>query len=282
MSMQRIIKILTDGGIEPNEARVEAELLLEHFCNYDAKKQIMGIELPPEDWEFVAQKARERAETHRPIQHIIGLADFMGEKFIVNEHTLIPRDETEFLVREAVRIIKENNLQQTIEIGAGSGCVSCMIAKLSDTPVIGVDISNEALHIALDNATKHNLFNKAIFRKSDVFSNVREREKFDMIVSNPPYIPIKEKGKLQKEVEFDPEIALFAPDNDGISFYKKIIEGAHRLFVKRGFVVFELGVNQAPLVEKLFIENGFKDIKVTKDLAGIERVISAKLVISED
>ena len=279
MSIKRIIKILTDGGIEPNEARVEAELLLEHFCNYDAKKAIMGVELSDSDLAFVEEKARERVETRRPIQHIIGLADFMGEKFIVNEHTLIPRDETEFLVREEVRIIKENDLKQAIEIGAGSGCVACMIAKLSDVPVIGVDISNEALHIALDNATKHNLFNKAIFRKSDVYSNVREREKFDIIISNPPYIPISEKGKLQKEVEFDPEIALFTQDEDGIEFYKRIIEGAARLFVKRGFVVFELGINQAPLVEKIFIENGFKNIKITKDLAGIDRVISAELIL---
>ena len=281
MSIKRIIKILTDGGIEPNEARVEAELLLEHFCNYDAKKAIMGVELAENDLAFVEGKARERVETRRPIQQIIGFADFMGEKFIVNEHTLIPRDETELLVREAVRIIKENDLKQAIEIGAGSGCVACMIAKLSEVPVIGVDISNEALHIALDNATKHNLFNKAIFRKSDVYSNVREREKFDIIVSNPPYIPLSEKGKLQKEVEFDPEIALFTQDEDGIEFYKRIIEGAARLFVKRGFVVFELGINQAPLVEKLFIENGFTNIKITKDLAGIDRVISAELILEE-
>ncbi len=281
MSIKRIIKILTDGGIEPNEARVEAELLLEHFCNYDAKKAIMGVELAENDLAFVEGKARERVETRRPIQQIIGFADFMGEKFIVNEHTLIPRDETELLVREAVRIIKENDLKQAIEIGAGSGCVACMIAKLSEVPVIGVDISNEALHIALDNATKHNLFNKAIFRKSDVYSNVREREKFDIIVSNPPYIPLSEKGKLQKEVEFDPEIALFTQDEDGIEFYKRIIEGAARLFVKRGFVVFELGINQAPLVEKLFIENGFTNIKITRDLAGIDRVISAELILEE-
>ncbi len=279
MSIQRITKILIDGGIEPNEARVEAELLLEHFCNYDSKKEIMGAALSPENLAFVEQKAYERVETRRPVQHIIGLADFMGEKFIVNEHTLIPRDETEFLVREAVRIIRENDLKQAIEIGAGSGCVACMVAKLTDVPVIGVDISNEALHIALDNATKHNLFNKAIFRKSDIYSNVREREKFDIIISNPPYIPIKEKGRLQKEVEFDPETALFAPDEDGVEFYKRIIEGAHRLFVNRGFVVFELGINQSPLVEQLFIQNGFKDIKITKDLAGIDRVISARLDI---
>ncbi len=281
MSIQQIIKILTDSGIESGEARVEAELLLKHFCNYDSKKEIMGEKLSDEDWAFVAQKARERAQTRRPIQHIIGLADFMGEKFIVNEHTLIPRDETEFLVREAVRIIQENNLAQAIEIGAGSGCVACMVAKLSGVPVIGVDVSNEALHIALDNATKHNLFNKAIFRKSDVYSNVREREKFDIVISNPPYIPLSEKGKLQKEVEFDPELALFAPDEEGVEFYKRIIEGAGRLFVKRGFVVFELGINQAPLVEKMFIEYGFKNIKITKDLAGIDRVISAELILED-
>jgi len=277
MSIQRITKILIDGGIEPSEARVEAELLLEHFCDYNSKKQIMGVMLSDDDIKFVEQKARERIETRRPIQQIIGLADFMGEKFIVNEYTLIPRDETEFLVREAVELIKQHDLKMAIEIGSGSGCVSCMIAKLAEIQIIGLDISNESLHVALDNATKHHLFNKAIFRKSDIYSNVREREKFDIIISNPPYIPIKEKGKLQKEVEFDPELALFAPDDDGIEFYKRIIEGAKNLFVKRGFVVFELGINQAQLVENLFIQNGFKDIKITKDLAGIERVISAKL-----
>lgn len=281
MSIKRITKILIDGGIEPNEAKVEAELLLEHFCDYTSKKEIMGEKLSEESLEFVEMKARERVETHKPIQHIIGLADFMGEKFIVNEHTLIPRDETEFLVREAVRLIQENDLKQAIEIGAGSGCVACMIAKLSNIPVIGVDISNEALHIALDNATKHNLFNKAIFRKSDIYSNVREREKFDIIISNPPYIPISEKGKLQKEVEFDPEIALFAPDKDGVEFYKRIIEGAARLFVKRGFVVFELGINQASIVKNLFLQNGFENINIVKDLAGIDRVISAQLILED-
>lgn len=281
MSIKRIIKILTDSGIEPAEARVEAELLLEHFCNYDAKKAIMGESLPDTDLAFVEEKARERAQTRRPVQHIIGLADFMGEKFIVNEHTLIPRDETELLVREAVRLIKENNLKQAIEIGAGSGCVACMIAKLSAIPVIGVDISNEALHIALDNATKHNLFNRAIFRKSDIYSNVREREKFDIIVSNPPYIPLSEKGKLQKEVEFDPEIALFTHDKDGIEFYERIIEGAARLFVKRGFIALELGINQATAVRRLLVENGFCNINIVKDLAGIDRVISAELVLED-
>lgn len=279
MSIKKITKILIEGGIEPAEAKVEAELLLKHFCNYDAKKEIMGEVLSEDELVLVEEKARERVTTRRPIQHIIGFADFMGEQFIVNEFTLIPREETEFLVREAVRIIQENNLSQAIEIGAGSGCVACMVAKLAGIPVIGVDISNEALHVALDNATKHNLFNRAIFRKSDIYSNVREREKFDIIISNPPYIPLSEKGKLQKEVEFDPEIALFAPDKDGIDFYRRIIEGAGRLFVNRGFVVFELGVNQAPLVEKLFKENGFKNIKITKDLAGIERVISAELIL---
>ena len=277
MSIQQIIKTLIDGGIEPNEAKVETELLLEHFCNYDIKKQILGEKLSEDALNFVLEKAKERVETRKPIQHIIGLADFMGEKFIVNEHTLIPRDETEFLVREAVQIIKENDLKMAIEIGSGSGCVSCMIAKLAEIQIIGLDISNESLHIALDNATKHNLFNKAIFRKSDIYSNVREREKFDIIVSNPPYIPIKEKGLLQKEVEFDPELALFAPDENGIEFYKRIIEDAHKLFVKRGFIVFELGINQAPLVEKLFIDNGYTNIKITKDLAGIDRVISARI-----
>ena len=274
--MQRIIKILTDGGIEPNEARVETELLLEHFCNYDAKKQIMGVELPEEDWAFVAEKARERVETRRPIQHIIGLADFMGEKFIVNEHTLIPRDETELLVREAVRLIKENDLKQAIEIGAGSGCVACMVAKLSEIPVIGLDISNEALHIALDNATKHNLFNRAIFRKSDVYSNVREREKFDIIISNPPYIPSGIVDTLMEEVRgHEPRQALDG-GKDGLYYYRKIIEQSPEYLKPGGMLFFEIGYDQSETVREQ-MKDFYTGVTVVKDLAGLDRVVYGRL-----
>ena len=193
MAINEIVKILTDSGIEPNEANIEVRLLIEHFANYGYMDLVMGKKLSPEKLEIVKEKAELRAKTHQPVQHIIGLADFMGEKFIVNPSVLIPRDETEILVRKAIDIINTNNFKTVLDVGTGSGCIACMIAKYTDSQVIGLDISSDALNTALDNASKLNLYNKAIFRKSDIFSNVKTGESFDMIVSNPPYIPPSEK-----------------------------------------------------------------------------------------
>ena len=232
----------------------------------------------------------------------------MGEDFIVNENVLIPRDETEILVRKAVEVVKSkkqkgksnqepqnpSTLQpfnistktncspvhlftystiKVLDIGTGSGCIACMIAKLTDAQVLGVDVSLDALQIALDNSSKLGLFNKAIFRKSDIFSNVKSDEKFDIIISNPPYIPINEKFTLQTEVGFEPDLALFAQDIDGVEFYEKIITKAPEFLNEGGFLMFELGIGQAQKVKTLMSENGFKNIEIEKDLAGIERII---------
>ena len=235
----------------------------------------MGSKLTSEKLELVKEKAELRARTRRPIQHIIGLADFMGEKFIVNPSVLIPRDETEFLVRKAVEIINRKDFKAILDVGTGSGCIACMIAKYTHAQVIGLDISTDALNTALDNASKLNLNNRAIFRKSDIFSNVKPGESFDMIVSNPPYIPPSEKANLQKEVTFDPETALFTEDEKGLEFYEKITEQAPKILNKNGFLVYELGAGQSDEVKKIMEANGFGNIDIIKDLAGIERVISA-------
>ena len=214
--IQEIVKILTDSGIEPNEANVEVKMLIEHFCGYTVADIIMGKKLDSEKLKIVKEKAELRARTRQPVQHIIGFADFMGEKFIVNPSVLIPRDETEILVRKAVEIINKNNFKMALDVGTGSGCIACMTAKLTDCQIIGLDISKDALNTALDNASRLNLFNKAIFRKSDVFSNVKPNESFDIIISNPPYIPPQEKAGIQTEVKFDPEQALFTTDEKGL------------------------------------------------------------------
>lgn len=273
MTIQDIIKILTDSGIEENEANVEVKLLLEHFANFSAKDLILGKKLTQNMLEIVKEKAELRAKTHQPIQHIIGFADFMGEKFIVNPDVLIPRDETEILVRKAVEIINKNGLKFALDVGTGSGCIACMIAKLTDAQIIGLDISTDALNTALDNASRLNLFNKAIFRKSDIFSNVKEGETFDIIVSNPPYIPPSQKETIQKEVTFDPETALFTADEKGLEFYEKITSGAPRVLTDDGYLMFELGIGQSQAVKDIMTSNGFKNIEIIKDLAEIDRVI---------
>ena len=276
-TIQEIVKILTDAGIEQNEANIEVKLLIERFCGYGVKDIIMGKKLDSSKLEIVKEKALHRAKTREPIQHIIGFADFMGEKFIVNPSVLIPRDETEILVRKAIEIINEKQFKTALDVGTGSGCIACMVAKYTDCQIIGLDISTDALNTALDNASRLNLFNKAIFRKSDIFSNVKPGEKFDIIISNPPYIPKKEKAEIQKEVLFEPDTALYTDDNEGLTFYRSIISGSRDILTDKGYLLFELGINQAGKVACIMKENGFKDIEIIKDLAQIDRVISGHL-----
>lgn len=281
MNIKQIEKTLIDGGIEPkielNEAKIEAKMLVKHFLGLND----IDLTLNP-DFEAnqeLLDALKIRTEKRIPIQHIIGSAYFMGEDFIVNQNVLIPRDETEILVRKAVEIINEIQKYSDakihiLDIGTGSGCISCMIAKLTNSQVVGVDISTDALQIALDNSSKMELFNKATFRKSDIFSNVgKGGEKFDVIISNPPYIPISEKNTIQAEVKHDPDLALYAKDVDGIEFYEKIITEAPDYLNKGGYLMFELGIGQADLVKTIMEKTGFKNIQIEKDLANIERVI---------
>lgn len=272
MNIKTIENILKEGGIEPNEAKIEAKILTKHFLGLNDIDLILNKELGREDLhEKLLSAANLRATKRIPIQQITGLAYFMGEDFIVNKNVLIPRDETEILVRKAIEIINSKNLEKVLDIGTGSGCIACTIAKNTDVQVIGVDISTDALQIALDNSSKLDLFNKAIFRKSDIFSNVRE--KFDLIISNPPYIPIKEKETIQTEVQFEPDTALFAEDEQGIKFYDKIITQARDYLNPGGYLMFELGIGQSKLVKDLMMKFNFKNIQIEKDLANIDRVI---------
>lgn len=277
MKIKQIEKILTDGGIEPNEAKIEAKMLLRYFFNLSDIDLALTKEFDDEKGREVLRAAKLRAQTRKPIQYILGEAYFMGEMFKVNENVLIPRDETEILVRNSVELIKKNDFKKVLDIGTGSGCIACMIAKgvNGDITVLGVDISSDALQIALDNASKLGLFNRAIFRKSDLFSNMKG-EKFDLIVSNPPYIPKKEKGNVQKELQFEPESALFINDEQGIEFYDKIISEANAFLNPGGYLLFELGIGQSQAVKELMEKAGFTNVKIEKDLAGIDRVISGR------
>lgn len=277
MLIQDIEKILTDSGIEPNEAKVEVRLLIEHFAGYSLIDILMGKKLTEDKLKIVEEKAKLRAKTREPIQYIIGLADFMGEKFLVNKDVLIPRDETELLVRKAIEIIKENNFKMVLDMCTGSGCIACMIAKLTNSQAMGVDISTEAIHTAFKNMEKFGLYNRAIFRKSDIYSKIREDEKFDLIVSNPPYIPPKEKETIQEEVSYEPDLALYTTDEKGLAFYEKIIKDAPKFLNKGGSLMFELGIGQSTSVAQLMKKAGFENIKVLKDLANIDRVIFGTL-----
>lgn len=272
MNIQKITDLLINAGIEENEAKTEVKMLLEHFCQYTEIDRLKGIELDSEKISLVHEKVLERIENRKPIQHIIGKAWFMGEYFKVTPDVLIPRDETELVVSKAIDIIKENNLTNILDIGTGSGCIACTIAKRTKAVVLGIDISSDALRIALDNVTALGINNRAVFRKSDLYSKIREEEKFDMIISNPPYIPYG--TQLSPEVMHEPKEALFADEN-GLKIYREIIESAPQFLNSNGWIIFELGIDESHAV-KNFLEKDFKNITILKDFAGIDRIIYAQ------
>jgi len=270
-------KILFEANIE--EYKQEAKIIIKEISNLPIEELIIknyqGL-----DENKILNVANIRAKTKKPLAYILGCSYFMGEKYIVNENVLIPRDETEILVRSACELIKNKTEKiYILDLGTGSGCISCALAKLlkdKDIEILSVDISLEAIETALKNIENLGLIRKIIVRKSDIFSKIRDVEKFDLIISNPPYIPSVEKETLQKEVLFEPPGALFSPDEDGVWFYQKIILDAPKFLKKDGFVAFELGINQSGKV-KNFLQKDFNNIQIAKDLAGIERVITAKI-----
>lgn len=273
MNIQNLAKKLIKAGIEENEAHYEIKMLLQYFCNYTTMDFIMNKKLSSEELELISEKIDFRIKDRTPIQYIIGESWFMGEFYKVTPDVLIPRDETEILVRKAIEIIKENSFEDVLDIGTGSGCIACTIAKNTKATVLGVDISSDALRVALDNVTKLGINNRAIFRKSDLFEKIRDGETFDMIISNPPYIPYG--TELSQEVQHEPALALFAEEN-GTEFYRKIIEQAPQYLNEDGYLMFELGINEANNVKKLMGKN-FKNINIEKDLSNIERIIYGQL-----
>ena len=272
MSIQEIVSILTSAGIDEKEAISEVKIMIEHFCNYGAKDIIMGRPLDYEKLKIVKQKAELRAKTRQPLQYIIGQAYFMGKYYVVNPSVLIPRDETELVVRKVLALIEENGFKSVLDIGTGSGCIACSISGCSEANVVATDISSGALKVAKENAKRLN--QNIDFIESNLFEGL-EGMKFDLIVSNPPYIPIG--TELQKEVTFEPKSALFTSEETGCEFYKKIIDRAKDYLSKGGYVVFELGIGESKMVSDYFVSNGFSNIRIEKDLAGIDRVISAKV-----
>ncbi len=273
---KKVEKILQEAKIE--EYKKEAKLIILETSKQTIEEIIITSKVNNE--EEILKKASLRAETKKPVQYILGCQDFMGDRYIVNENVLIPRDETEILVNCAYNLIKDKNEKiDILDIGTGSGCISCALAKKlinKNIEILAVDKSIEALEVAIENISKLDLIRKIIIRKSDLFSKIRDFEKFDLIISNPPYIPKSQKNNLQKELEFEPYDALFTDDEEGVEFYQKIINQAPAYLKKGGYLAFEVGINQYKSVFSMF-EKSFQDIEIIKDLAGIERVICAKL-----
>ena len=260
---------------EIGEAQLDARLLLEEVCRTDHNTLLChGDREVSEAEEEQYRKALEQRAVHVPLQHLLGYQDFMGLRFQVNEHVLIPRQDTEILVEEAMRYLHDG--MRILDLCTGSGCILLSLLHYSnDCEGTGVDISKEALQVAALNAELLGI--KADFLKSDLYEKVTG--KFDLLVSNPPYIERKVIPTLMEEVrEYDPYIALDGGE-DGLDFYRRIIGGAQDYLKRGGQILMEIGSGQAQAVSELLREAGFKEIDVCRDFAGLDRVVSGRLPI---
>lgn len=250
----------------------EIDFVIEMLTGLSSTDILLGKQIAPSFDEKILEVLTERVKTNRPIQQILGKAYFAGQIYSVNENTLIPRPETEFLVDVCQKKFPKDKRISILDVGTGSGCIAIELAKYyTNSKITAVDVCQATIDKACENAQYHGVSDKINFVKSDVFSNLTGT--FDMIVSNPPYIPFS--MKIQKDVyDYEPHSALFADDN-GLYFYKKIITEGKSFLNKNGFMAFEVGFNQGNDVMGLFEQNGYVNISFTQDCDSINRVVSA-------
>lgn len=265
-------RTLQAAGIE--EATLDARLLLEAVCGTDRNDLLVHGEQPvmPQAEEKYLHWIRQRAG-HIPLQQLTGEQDFMGLTFSVNEHVLIPRQDTEILVEEVLKELHDR--MRILDMCTGSGCILLSLLHYSnDCEGLGVDLSAEALEVAGRNVLKVLTPEKAEhahFLQSDLFEKVEG--KFEIIVSNPPYIASAEVEKLMPEVrDHEPRKALDGTE-DGLHFYRRIIKEAGKHLVNSGMLFFEIGYDQGQAVSELMRAGGYREVQVVQDYAGLDRVV---------
>ena len=261
---------LKDSGIE--EYQLDAWYLLEYVTGIskasyygDPNRELSAAQA--EEYRKCIEKRSERI----PLQHITGVQEFMGHEFFVNEHVLIPRQDTEILVEHALEKVEDG--KKVLDMCTGYGCILLSILKRYQVQGTGADISSEALQVAERNR-KHLALPQVEWLQSDLFEKIEE--KYDVIVSNPPYIQTGVIESLQEEVRLhDPYIALDGKE-DGLYFYRRIIEDAKAYLEDGGWLLFEIGYDQAEPVTRLMEQAGYSEIHVKKDLSGLDRVAGAR------
>lgn len=258
---------LNIAGIE--DAKNDAWLLLTYVCKIDRTYYYvhMDEQMSAEQVAEYESVLNKRAE-HVPLQYITGMQEFMGLPFHVNDAVLIPRQDTETLVEEALKVVRPG--MKVLDMCTGSGCILISILKnVVDVEGFGYDISKQSINVAKENAKLNNV--TATFERSDLFEEVTDT--FDVIVSNPPYIPTDVIGGLMPEVAmFEPMQALDGKE-DGLHFYRRIIEVASNYLNPNGMLLFEIGHDQGEAVSSLMKEAGYKEVRVVKDLAENDRVV---------
>ena len=263
-------KRLLEAGIE--EAALDARLLLEHICGTDRNTLLVHGDREVSGQELQGYEAAIARRSQRiPLQQITGSQDFMGLNFRVNEHVLVPRQDTEILVEEVLRELQDG--MRVLDLCTGSGCILISLLHYSNyCQGVGLDISREALEVACQNGTALLGTDKEYtFLESDLFEKVEGR--YDIIVSNPPYIRREEIDTLMPEVrDHEPRQALDGGE-DGLDFYRRIAAGSPAYLNGGGRLYLEIGCDQGDAVQELLLQQGFREVNVVQDYGGLDRVV---------
>lgn len=263
-----------------SSARINAELMLSDVLKCKRLDLYLSFDKPVGENEISLYRdyLRRRA-TFEPLQYILGKVEFFGYEFLVNPDVLIPRQETEILVEKIIDEIKSGQISSLLDIGTGSGIIPICVAKKYENLIIdAVDICEKALANAKNNADLLQLGNRINFERVDILNGKHDYEKkYDLIVSNPPYVSKDDYRSLQREIiDFEPSLAV-TDNNDGLTFYREIIKFSKKTLNSKGMLFFEVGQGQALQVEDLLINNGFVEVVKTKDYSQIDRVVQGRL-----
>ena len=269
---------LSAAGIE--EARREAGSLMTFATGRSRTFLITEpeAELTAEE-EATFRDALAKREARIPFQHITGVQEFFGLDFRVTPDVLIPRPETEFAVEAAISQLRGIEHASFAEVGVGSGCISVSILhNVPGASCVGLEISEAAIAVATENALRHGVFSHLDLRLSDVYSALGSEERFDLIVSNPPYIPLSDMDSLQAEVkDHDPRLAL-TDESDGLRIIERIIEGAPAHLKPQGCLIIEIGYGQSTAVAAMFDRTVWASHEFILDLQSIPRTVVARTV----
>lgn len=274
--LKRGVEFLASSGVP--EPRISAETLLSYVLNRPRFSLYLAPDLTVEGkkWKWFEMLLEKRASRY-PLQYLIGQVLFRNVTLEVGEGCLIPRPETETLVEAVLKTLDETStVMDVLDVGTGSGNIAVSLAQeRSGWKITGTDMSLKALTYAQSNAQLNSVGNQVRLIKTDLWKDV-QNEKFDIIVSNPPYLTSAELKSLQPEIVFEPLIALDG-GADGLDFFMRIIQNAHTVLKPNGLVFFEVGLNQAEAVRTLFDANHFQNIRYFRDDLGIDRIVSAQL-----
>lgn len=271
-ALQNAVGSLVTAGVP--DAEIDAWYLFEHVTGMNRASYFLhSDDTMKEEHANELQTLVEKRAKRIPLQYITGSQEFMGYSFLVSPATLIPRQDTEVLVEEVSRVAEGKSV---LDLCTGTGCILLSLAKMCRlTKAVGTDISVEAVKTAKNNAERLNA--DAEFYCGDLFDAVPAGERFDILVSNPPYIPSAVIETLMPEVKEHEPMSALDGEEDGLAFYRRIIMEANKFLTEQGQIFFEIGCEQGNDVSALLAQNGFHNIRVLKDLAGLDRVVSATL-----